>query len=401
MSNPVIVSADRLAVNFINDLAAGRSNGNSPDVNLLSEHIGPHMIAILQVSASTHDVTAVKAEVQWRMEQDPIFRDAMLAQADPRKRTWTIPELLDRQFPKIPYIVPDLLPPGMTVVAGRPKVGKSLLAMQCAAAVGSGAVLFGQQVEQRPVLYYALEDSPMRIQDRLIRQRVPRYAQIEFRLDPPSVDRSGGNQLVKDLESGRHGLVIVDTSGRWMGGIDHQDYGETTQMLGPPQRAALEANASLLLVDHHRKSGGFEGGAIDDILGSTGKSAVADAALGLYRNSGKRGATLKIIGRDLDERELALDFDAETCTWKLLGDAGQVLADTLKGEILIAVRALADLGEVPTNKRIAEHLSRDPSNVNHAIHDLVIGGKLRKGPKTGRDQPYYIVDDHDYSFLQA
>jgi len=57
---------------------------------------------------------------------------------------------------------------------------------------------------------------------------------------------------------------------------------------------------------------GFDADAIADILGSTGKGAVADSARELYRERGKAGAKLSITGRDIEERTLALTMDHST-----------------------------------------------------------------------------------------
>jgi hypothetical protein len=45
---------------------------------------------------------------------------------------YTARELLGTKFPEPRWIVPDILPEGLTPLAGRPKVGKSWLALQIA-----------------------------------------------------------------------------------------------------------------------------------------------------------------------------------------------------------------------------------------------------------------------------
>ncbi len=46
-------------------------------------------------------------------------------------------ELQGRVFPPIKWIVPDILPEGLTLLAGKPKLGKSWLALDAAIAVAS------------------------------------------------------------------------------------------------------------------------------------------------------------------------------------------------------------------------------------------------------------------------
>jgi len=56
----------------------------------------------------------------------------------------------------------------LTILAGRPKIGKSGLALNIAIAVASGGLVFGSvQVETGSVLYLALVDTQRRLQSRL------------------------------------------------------------------------------------------------------------------------------------------------------------------------------------------------------------------------------------------
>jgi RecA-family ATPase len=64
--------------------------------------------------------------------------------------------------------VPDVLPGGITLLAGKPKKGKSWMALGMCEAVATGGVAFGmKRVEQGDTLYLALEDNPKRLQKRL------------------------------------------------------------------------------------------------------------------------------------------------------------------------------------------------------------------------------------------
>ena len=107
--------------------------------------------------------------------------------------------------------------------------------------------------------------------------------------------------LEEQIEVRGYGLVIVDTLSRAAGMADQMDIAQMTGLLGPLQRIAQTYNMTILVVDHHRKSSGFAENPIDDIMGSTAKSAICDAALGLYKQQGKRGATLMLTGRDHGE----------------------------------------------------------------------------------------------------
>jgi RecA-family ATPase len=58
----------------------------------------------------------------------------------------------------------ELLPEGLTILAGRPKCGKSWLALHIAMQVAAGGrTLESTPVEPGPVLYLALEDTKRRL----------------------------------------------------------------------------------------------------------------------------------------------------------------------------------------------------------------------------------------------
>lgn len=79
----------------------------------------------------------------------------------------TAAELQQLRLPQIKWIVPDLLPAGLTILAGSPKSGKSWLALDLALSVASGAEVLDQVTRAGSVIYYALEDSPSRVQARI------------------------------------------------------------------------------------------------------------------------------------------------------------------------------------------------------------------------------------------
>jgi hypothetical protein len=77
-------------------------------------------------------------------------------------------DLLTKEFPPINWVVPGVLPEGVTLLAGKPKIGKSWLMLDlCLGVAHRGVVLGTKEVERGPCLYLALEDNPRRLQRRL------------------------------------------------------------------------------------------------------------------------------------------------------------------------------------------------------------------------------------------
>ncbi len=309
----------------------------------------------------------------------------------PIKTRWELGELYDTEFPEPKWAVPGLIPVGLSFLAGRPKLGKSWLALQLAQAVATGGVFLGIRVERGRVLYLALEDSPRRLKQRANKQGIPFDADITFLTQFDNLSEGGLSDLQREITEGKYRLVIIDTFSRAIGKADQLDPADMTTVTGNLQRLAMRCDLAILIIDHHRKAGGFESSPIDDLLGATAKAAVIDCALGLYREQGKHEATLKATGRDFQEQELALAWDIEFCCWQSLGDAGDVKADSLKGEVLQAIRNLTEDGVIPTTTRIAKSVHAKMPNVSKALGDLLQAGKIRKGPKQGKEVPYEVI----------
>jgi replication-associated recombination protein RarA len=56
---------------------------------------------------------------------------------------FTAEELMAEDMPPVRWVVPQVLPEGVTLLAGKPKVGKSWMALAISLAVASGGPVFG------------------------------------------------------------------------------------------------------------------------------------------------------------------------------------------------------------------------------------------------------------------
>src|SRR5262249_43039338 len=76
--------------------------------------------------------------------------------------------VVDMTFPPIKYVVPGVIVEGLTLFAGKPKIGKSWLVLHAAVGVGRGGFTLGHlKCKEGDVLYCALEDNARRLQSRL------------------------------------------------------------------------------------------------------------------------------------------------------------------------------------------------------------------------------------------
>jgi hypothetical protein len=286
-------------------------------------------------------------------------------------------QLLTTDWPEPIWAIPDLLPAGLTILAGKAKAGKSWLALQLAQSVATGGVALERKVKEGPILYLALEDPPRRLAERMRKQRWPTGTDADFMTIGDFAERvgdlrnGGGVTLAQQIERRGYRFVVLDTLSRSVQG-DQSDVEEMTMALSPVQEAAHEHNCAVTMIDHHRKGFGTNPDAITDILGSTAKGAMADCVWGLYRERGKAGAKLQIIGRDVIEQTLALQFDGVTGCWQCEGDADELELTERRQEILDALEAVgkSSLADV------VEWVGQPKSHTHSRLQDLANIGKV-------------------------
>ncbi len=298
--------------------------------------------------------------------------------------------IMATEWPEPTWAVPGLLPVGLTILAGRPKVGKSWLALQIAHAVAAGGHALGQRVEAGPVLYLALEDTPRRLQERMRRQSWPPGLPADFmpmglfQEKIGDLSAGGGERLAERIYHKGYRLVVIDTLSRAAVG-DPNSPEDMTLALEPAQLIAHQSNCAILVVDHHRKRTGEYADPISDILGSTAKGALLDTALGLYKERGRAGAKLRITGRDVEEKTLALRFDVETGCWQNEGDADALEITERRQEILDALEGLGSA----TLKELVEATGQNKGNVYQRLQDLASAGLVSR-TGSGRGTRYVL-----------
>jgi hypothetical protein len=257
-------------------------------------------------------------------------------------------DLMRMTLPPPRWAVEGIVPEGLTVLAGKPKLGKSWLVLHVALAVACGGVALGKvEVGAGEALYISLEDTWRRLQDRLKRllgdQQVPPPA-LHLAHAWPRQDRGGRDQLDDWLLAHpRARLVCIDTWGRWR---PHRpgkanDYDTDLADGAVLKDLADRRGVPILATNHCRKMPAAD--PLEEVTGSVGLTGVCDGVLVMRRERGQRDATLMVTGRDVDERELALVFDKECCLWQFAGDAEQRRVSTERKEVLDLLRQRGEL----------------------------------------------------------
>jgi hypothetical protein len=219
----------------------------------------------------------------------------------------------------VTWVVEDLIPEGLTILAGKPKIGKSWMSLGIAAEVAQGGTYMDRQCVQGTALYLALEDTLSRLQRRLRlvmgKVRFPKGLRVETIWAKAPDGLAAIHAFMKEHPDTK--LVIIDTLAKVRHeGTDRQKgtYQDDYQALTGLKQLADHYGIGVVVVHHLRKGAAED--ALDEVSGTTGLAGAADTILVL------KAETLEGRGRDLEE-DVAFDmmFDRETCRWRVLGEA--------------------------------------------------------------------------------
>jgi RecA-family ATPase len=291
-------------------------------------------------------------------------------------------------YPEAKWAIPGLIPDGVTILAGPKSRGKSFISLDFGVAVATGGPALGNiKCDPGAVLYLALEDGERRIKGRM-------RAILQGRLVPSALDiatewRTIDDGGLDDLETWiaarpNARLVVIDVLAKVKGrpdsarGVYDQDYAT----IGPFHALARKYGIAIVLVHHTNK-----GAAADPVLrisGTMGLSGAADTTLVLSREARDVHGTLDVRGRDVPEREIALQFDRETGCVIQLGAADDFRKSEERRKI---IRTLIDGGPMrPTE--IAQAVGKKPGTIRSTLSRMKQDGEIT----AFADGTYQIVE---------
>lgn len=267
--------------------------------------------------------------------------------------------LRDMRYPEPSYVIPGFIPEGLSILGGRPKVGKSWLALELALGVSLVEKVLGNIVpESGDVLYAALEDTFPRLQRRIKKLLWPARPSWPERLALATQWRrldEGGVEDIADWAQGVDAprLVILDTLAGIRPKRDPKDttYDGDYKALVQLQKLANERHFAAVVLHHTRKAEADD--PIDTISGTLGIAGCADTILVLSQSS------MYVRGRDVEESEKAVSFDKAHCRWKVLGDAAEVKLSENKKTILLAMSPSEEMSPKEISEATEPHISEN------------------------------------------
>lgn len=291
-------------------------------------------------------------------------------------------------------LIEPILYPGLTILGGRPKMGKSWFALQLAIALVNQLKVAGYLAVPKKYrcLYVSLEDRKRQLKKRL-RHLVPDASylsglDLQYELAP--LLAGGSEQLDETLARDPVDLLILDSllaavqqAGRKNVDIMQSDY----NIIRVLRELAEKHSIALVLIAHTRKAAGDF---VDLIQGTSGTTAAADAVWVLQRTPDGK-ATLSVTGRDVPSNVFGLQRAQGSAAWTITGEGDEVTQSDARQDIL---QLLRDKGGKKGMKpsAIASALRKSISGVNRllaALCDLGLVVRVGYGNYNlpGEDEP--------------
>ncbi len=293
----------------------------------------------------------------------------------------SVKELFTKKTEPIVYLVDGLLQRGgLSLIAGKPKVGKSTLVKHLLAAIDRGDDFLGRTTKRGTSLYLALEEMESEVKDHFKILKVSSDSKIMVHAtyvnDPQLIG------LKKAIAAHEPQLVVIDTLFRYIVGVkDNNSYQQVNEALEPLRRLARDTDTHIMFI-HHASKGLSLG--TDSILGSTAIFATVDTGI-VLAESGKNRiiSSRQRYGKPITETVLLFNNDSKT--FSLGGSRHQSEVRRVSKSILQCLKSR----KTPlTEKQIEELVKCKTTFFRSAIRKLVSKNKLSKSGKGTKGDPF-------------
>jgi len=251
-------------------------------------------------------------------------------------------ELLEKEFKSEGVnLFGGLLRPGLYVLAGTSKVGKSMVATTMANCVAQGIDFLGKPMEKGKVIYFDNDNYDFETKSRIISLNLSGTNEIlyEFNDSKSIYDINERLNQIEDIE--KYKLVIIDS----YVGLDevitsNDNYFDVYPILKELRDIVVKKNLICILIHHIKKS--RERIDQDNLIGSKALSGATTGTLLLsVKNEFDTHGELKLILRN-NKSIIKIKKDEKKINWVLDTDE-QALTEEIPKNILLLINTVVSL----------------------------------------------------------
>ena len=232
-------------------------------------------------------------------------------------------QLMEKPIEPREFVVRGLLPQGLSILGGAPKIGKSWLVLDLCLHVATGEPFWGIPVSKGTAWYISLEDTQEHIHRRLGTITDEEPDNLYF-----TTEEDGIGTMADTLEKHMNNfmdqhpytkLIVIDTFQLARGNSKEPSYASDYADIQKFKHIADKRKVAILLVHHLRKMPDPD--PVNMLSGSTGLSGGVAANFIMHRSPQEEVTRLFCKGRHIKPRVLELRFEETACVWEKLSDS--------------------------------------------------------------------------------
>ena len=228
--------------------------------------------------------------------------------------------LSEMDLPPTKFVIKDLLPQGLAILGGSPKVGKSWMTLDWCIRIAKGENIWNFPTTKGTTLYLSLEDSETRLQDRMLAVTDEAPPNVHFATACFSIGNGLEEQIQNFVETHPDTVLIAIDIFQKIRANNEISYAVDYKEVEGLKELAQKLSITILLVHHVRKE--RDDDPFNMLSGTNGIAGCVDTGLVLLKSKRSSStAALHCTGRDIEDREIDLSFDKATCTWRYISDS--------------------------------------------------------------------------------
>lgn len=313
-----------------------------------------------------------------RATQDAAAYAAGIA-LDKPPRSYDAADLVAMDLPEPLYVVRPYVAEGVTLVCGRPKMGKTTLLRQLAIAVNTAGTFFSAPAERVPVIFLSLEEGERIMRKKLragtIDAKSLRGIRLEFEWPQGAAGVAKLRALLVELKVKSRALVVIDSLTRFRmppserGNAFTEDYNAAKSLAD-----LCKEFPGLAIVLLHHTTKALPDDPVSSISGTYGLTAAADSYLILLKQG--QQYRLHAGGRMWEGDTSDFEIKREGGGWELVGEWESTPSDGLTPKQRSVLDQLKEGAK--TAAALARALAVDDSAMRHMCLAMSRKGLIAK-----------------------